>query len=349
MLRALWTAEHGVRSTQHGNKKMKKLIIILFLGLIRVAGIFAQDPQFSQFYATPLYLGPSMAGAYENPRLIVNYRDQWPKLPGRYVTYSISADNFFPKIRSGFGFIFMQDNAGKGKLVTTLANLCYSYRIVINHTFFLQPGLALQYYSRDINFNTLRFADQYMGNTLLPSSLETPVNNRPGHLDISSSILGFGNNYWVGFSLDHLLKLNNNFADNPAYLPLRLSFYGGYKIKFKERVIHKIEQSMFLAYQLRVQTNMYHLDLGAYYKKSPMIIGLWYRGIPLINSIKSQGTVILLAGFELGKVSFSYSYDFNVSALISTTGGAHELTFTYRFTQLSKMKKKMGAVPCPRF
>lgn len=311
--------------------------------------IFAQDPQFSQFYSTPLYLGPSMAGVYEAPRIIANYRDQWPKLPGKYVTYALSADNFFAKYKSGIGLMFMQDNAGNGKLVTTLANLCYSYRIGINHKFYLQPGIALQYYKRNINFSSLQFADQYMGSTLLPTSLETPVENRAGHLDVSSSMLAFGKNFWIGISVDHLLKLNSTFADNPAYLPLRYSFYGGYKIKFKERIISKTEQSMFLAYQLRIQSGMYHLDLGTYYKKSPIMIGIWYRGIPIINSVKTQGTLILLAGVELGKVSFSYSYDFNVSSLISSTGGANEITLTYKFDQMSNRRKRMGAVPCPRF
>ena len=40
----------------------------------------AQDPQFTQFYANPLYLNPAFAGTARCPRLVMAYRNQWPSL-----------------------------------------------------------------------------------------------------------------------------------------------------------------------------------------------------------------------------------------------------------------------------
>ena len=40
----------------------------------------AQDPQFTQFYANPLYLNPAFAGTARCPRICMNYRNQWPNL-----------------------------------------------------------------------------------------------------------------------------------------------------------------------------------------------------------------------------------------------------------------------------
>ena len=59
-------------------------LFILTIGL--TTGVFAQDPQFSQFYAAPLYLNPAFAGSSELARVGINYRNQWPAMPGNFVT-----------------------------------------------------------------------------------------------------------------------------------------------------------------------------------------------------------------------------------------------------------------------
>lgn len=56
--------------------------------------IKAQDIQFSQFYAAPLYLNPAMTGASEMTRIGVNYRNQWPGLDQTFNAYSAYADHY---------------------------------------------------------------------------------------------------------------------------------------------------------------------------------------------------------------------------------------------------------------
>jgi Type IX secretion system membrane protein PorP/SprF len=47
-----------------------------FLGMS--LSLFAQDPQFVQFYASPLQLNPAMTGVHPGKwRVIANYREQW--------------------------------------------------------------------------------------------------------------------------------------------------------------------------------------------------------------------------------------------------------------------------------
>ncbi|MEJ6795542.1 MAG: PorP/SprF family type IX secretion system membrane protein, partial [Flavobacteriales bacterium] len=79
----------------------------------------AQDPQFTQFYANPLYLNPAFAGTARCPRLVMAYRNQWPSLSGSYVTTSASYDQHVPTISGGLGVIVMNDQAGRGTLRTT--------------------------------------------------------------------------------------------------------------------------------------------------------------------------------------------------------------------------------------
>ena len=57
--------------------RAKKLLIAIFLF---ASAAQAQDPEFSQYYAAPLYLNPAFAGTSVDHRFIANYRNQWPNI-----------------------------------------------------------------------------------------------------------------------------------------------------------------------------------------------------------------------------------------------------------------------------
>ena len=71
-----------------------KIFFILLVIRFFIAETSAQDYTYSQFYANPLYLNPAMAGSEYCPRLILNYRNQWPSLPEAFVSYSASFDRY---------------------------------------------------------------------------------------------------------------------------------------------------------------------------------------------------------------------------------------------------------------
>src|SRR2546423_3472250 len=99
---------------------VKRILVILLL----ISGAaLAQDPEFTQFYANPLYLNPAFAGSSRCPRLNLNYRNQWPALTGTFVTYSASYDQHFDEISGGLGLLVLNDKAGEGTLTTTNASL----------------------------------------------------------------------------------------------------------------------------------------------------------------------------------------------------------------------------------
>jgi type IX secretion system PorP/SprF family membrane protein len=322
----------------------------MILALMIVETMNGQDPQFSQFYAAPLYLGPSMAGSAGNSRLCLNFRDQWPKLTGKFITYALSFDTYLQRYNSGAGVFFMSDNAGSGKLTTVQAGLNYSYRIKVNSNIFIQPGLEVQYFERKVNFSKLTFADQFYGDLILPGTVEVPLDEQKGHMDFSTSVLTFTKNVWMGATIAHLMKTNETLEANVNYVPLKASVFGGVKLMLKRTLMIKDEQSFLLAFNYRNQANMQQLDLGAYYHRMPFMVGLWYRGIPVITSTKSKDAMSISAGVLIDHLSFTYSYDLTVSSLITSTGGAHELSLVYLFEQpKGRNKRKMGAVPCPKF
>ena len=60
---------------------MKKWFTNYIVLLVLICeGVYAQDPQFSQYYASPIYHNPAFAGGAHAPRLIANYRNQWSSL-----------------------------------------------------------------------------------------------------------------------------------------------------------------------------------------------------------------------------------------------------------------------------
>lgn len=105
-----------------------------------------------------------------------------------------------------------------------------------------------------------------------------------------------------------------------------------------------------LAYQYRNQWAIQQLDMGIYYHQSPFVVGLWYRGLPVIKTIKTRDALTLAGGLELKQFMFTYSYDMTISNLITSTGGAHEIAMIYYFdTNVKGRKRRLAPVPCPVF
>ena len=123
---------------------MKRLLIIGSLLLSTTT--FAQDPQFTQFYANPIYLNPAFAGSHGCPRFNVNYRNEWPSLSGNYVTYSMSYDNYFKNINGGIGIIATHDQQGQGTIFTSMLGVIYSYHLKVNRKFSMLFGELTVYF-----------------------------------------------------------------------------------------------------------------------------------------------------------------------------------------------------------
>ena len=99
--------------------KMTQKLSLLFsltivLSLFNTLELKAQDPEFTQFYANPLYLNPAFAGSMRCPRLAMNYRNQWPAISGNFQTYSVSYDQHLYPLQGGIGAMMYLDRAGNG-------------------------------------------------------------------------------------------------------------------------------------------------------------------------------------------------------------------------------------------
>jgi len=328
---------------------VKRIIYLLILSFIIISDSFGQDPTFSQFYANALYLSPSFAGATSEYRFALNYRDQWPAVPGVFHTYSISFDKALTSFNSGIGVLATYDVAGSGNLSTTNIGLLYSYDFNINKEWHVRPGINFKFYYLGLDINKLIFNSQITGSGTSPAVTPPPFDNI-ADVDFATSALVYNETTWGGITLDHLLKPKTSFYGDESTVPVKINFYGGTQILKKTRLKQKMQDVLSVAVNFQKQGKFYQSDLGLYYYKDPLIFGIWYRGIPFVTS-QAGDAVIGLIGIKTAQLHIGYSYDFTISNLIGSTGGAHEISLVYEFNNLSigQLKKRIRAIPCPEF
>jgi type IX secretion system PorP/SprF family membrane protein len=329
---------------------LKKYIYILILFSIYFIDGFGQDPTFSQFYANPLYLSPSFVGATDEYRFAMNYRDQWPSVPGVFNTYSISFDKSMPNFNSGIGLLATYDVAGSGDLSTTNIGVLYSYDFNINKQWHVRPGINFKFYYLGLNIGKLVFNSQLTGTGTTPS-INPPPLNKVADVDFAFSTLVYNDQIWGGFTLDHLLTPKQSFYGDDTKLPIKFNLYGGVRLIGQTRLRKKLVEALSLATNFQMQGKFYQTDIGLYYFREPLIFGLWYRGIPFATS-QAGDAVIGLIGIKTKQLHIGYSYDFTISNLMASTGGAHEISVVYEFNSFTlggASRKRYRAIPCPEF
>ncbi len=332
-----------------------KRLIQLFLILMTTLVCLSQDPQFSRFYSNAMYLAPSFTGISGANRFSMSYRNQWPEIKTGYYTYSAAYDHYFRNLHSGVGVLFLKDIAGSGNLSTTNIGLLYSFDFKVTNTIHIRPGMHLAYTVRSIDFEKLLWKDQMSAVGNSPVTGEVVSFDKTGDLDFSASSLVYGEYFWAGISVDHLTRPNQSlyefeFEDNNfAKVPVKYQVFGGGRYIMKERLLRPIPTVLHFAFLYKKQAGFNQLDLGFYWYYDPLVLGIWYRGVPIIRSNHMNDAVILLVGVKNKHFNIGYSYDFTTSGLISSTGGSHEISIAYTFNQPERRRMPKKMVPCPEF
>lgn len=323
---------------------MHRLLAICFLSIMGLARSNAQDPQFSQFYSNPLYLAPSFAGAAEASRICANFRDQWIHLPAPFITYSFSYDHYFSNFNSGIGFLAYKDAAGSGQLGTLSVGAQYSYNFKLFQNVYARPGLHFSYREHGLAWDKLTFIDEVMYNG--GSTVEIEPIPKVRDVDLALSALVYSKRVWGGVTVDHILTPNVSLYADKHEVPVKVAVFGGVELVRKGRLLKPLEETMTLAYLFKHQGPFNQLDVGVYWHKNPMVLGLWYRGIPPFNSQRGDAFIVLV-GYKTKSFNVGYSYDVTLSNLIGQAIGSHEISMSYKFAFPRRSKK--GEVPCPEF
>jgi type IX secretion system PorP/SprF family membrane protein len=331
--------------------------------------VSAQDPQFSQFYAAPLYLNPAFAGSTNQGRAGLNYRNQWPAIDANFTTISAFGDFYLEDYNSGIGTLITRDYVNLVGMQNISFALQYSYDLSIIKGLSFRPGFEVGITNRSINFGKLVFGDQLDPNTgtISGPTQEALRGSSKFYPDIAAGGLFYTSFAWLGFAAHHLTTPNISLSGENSPLAIRYSVHGGYKFFLKHGVMgngiyaRKSERSIAPALQWRHQGPFDQLDIGAYFTFEPLLIGTWYRGVPYkrVNGYSNNESIVMLVGMTVLKgesdrryiLNIGYSYDYTISQLGPGSGGAHEFSLvgSWPIRNPRKPPKDKMVIPCPDF
>ncbi|MES2133763.1 MAG: type IX secretion system membrane protein PorP/SprF [Bacteroidota bacterium] len=318
---------------------MKLLLRITTLSLLVVPvfvnDLSAQDVQFTQFYANPLYLNPAFAGTVRCPRICMNYRNQWPNLSGTYVSYSVSYDQHVDALNGGIGLLVTQDDQARGTLKTTQASLVYSYLITPSREFSIRMALQAGFFQKTLDKTKLNFGDMidpkrgfvWNTNEQIPSQTKT-------NLDFSAGVLGYSKKYFFGAAVQHITQPEEGLQGN-SKMPFKITGHAGAVIPLEKGSESSISPNILF----QQQQNFTQLNLGVYFTRGSFVAGLWYR---------NSDAFIVLLGIQTDHLKIGYSYDVTVSKLSSNTAGSHEVSLQMQLS-CKKKRPKYRLMSCPSF
>jgi len=324
-------------------------VIVLFAFPFLLGKAFAQDPEFSQFYANPLYLNPAMAGITICPRAIANYRNQWPGLGKAFVTYNASYDQYVDFLHGALGLLVTADRAGGGNLNTTVISLIYAYKFNLTDHLQASGGVKAGFYQRRLVWENLHFEDMIdpQGGFTLPTAEKQPDNPSVGVPDFSAGVfLGYDELVYGGIAVDHLSQPKIGFySDNSTKLPMKITIHAGSVISLRTNGSSEEDREFSISPNILYQQQFafHQLNVGMYLTLEPFVGGIWFR-----HNFENADAIIPMLGIHYKNLRVGYSYDFTISKLKSVSGGAHEVSASWQFPCVEK-RRHVRAIKCPRF
>jgi len=337
-------------------------LIILLLGLIIIPSlqyIFAQDIHLSQFYTSPLNLNPASTGFYSGThRFGINCKNQWNSITTPYQTMAVSAELHILKRKFhrdifGGGIQINHDKAGDSEYGTFQSLFSFSYIKSLNkkNNHFISIGIQTGASQRKINYNALKFDNQFDGDAYNPalSHGEDFKKDNLWYFDFSSGLhwhlqLNNEQSYEAGASLFHINSPNQSFLgyDN-ILLDKKLILYGNAYLQFWDKT------DLYPAFLYMNQGKYREFVFGsrvAFIKDRHPIN---YTATDFGLFIRHKDAVIVVLGIDYKSYTLGLSYDINISKLktASNSRGGFEISVTYRLNKSDKIIPR--EVPCPIF
>lgn len=334
---------------------MRKLLVCI-CALLASQMVKAQDPHFSQFFASPLTLNPAFTGKFSGTwRLAANHRDQWPSIPKAYVTTSASLD--FPILKSkipekdvfGVGISGLTDASANSILKLNYGSVSMSYHKALDENGYSTIGAGFQatYSSLSIDQSKTTFETMLTQNGFTNEGGREYLQNgnNQSYFDINAGLLYSGstngeNNFYLGASMYHINRPKVGFISKNWYLSGRISAHAGGSFPLSDLLT--VHASVIHQMQNKASETTLGAAIAANLSQDPekpsaIYIGSWVR----LND-----AVVPYLGLEFGGLRIGVSYDFNISNLKAATQSRGGSEFSIIFI---KRPPDYQGIPCPKF
>ena len=342
--------------------EMKRILSTFIVIVMLASALNAQDPNFSQFFASPLTLNPALTGKFDGSfRVAGNYRNQWPTINNAFVTKTASIDFGILKNKLadvdqlGVGILALTDQAGDGVMVTNSAGLSFAYHKGLDENGYHQIGAGFQgtYVNKRLDINKVDFEDELtpLGFTGVTNEVFSNQQINVSYVDINAGFLYNGstngyNNFYLGASMYHINRPKESFLGADFLLTPRVTLQAGGKIPIGS--YHSFNISTNYSFQANAKnfvaggTFSYNVNSNIE-NPTNVFLGAWTR----ISSIYNDA-VIPYFGLEFKSIHIGYSYDINVSPLKSASNsvGGNEISLIFIKKPSDPNTKKLN---CPRF
>ncbi|MEN7550819.1 PorP/SprF family type IX secretion system membrane protein [Rapidithrix thailandica] len=341
-----------------------KTVVSFFLVVVSCfCNANAQDVNFSQFYASSVYLNPALAGLEKDLYLGVNYRNDQRDF--HTTTQSTQANVILPLYNKKTTFknhlgsiglsLLNQSTGSTSKFTSTAVLISTSSKLLLNKTathqlaFGMQGGILQRQYKID-DFN---WGSQYVPSIGFDQSIAPSINFIQAKTTIPLFHTGL---FWLydsnpddyktefsaylGIALSNLNRPNESLFEEgtPVRMPIKWKHHGG--INFSIADYQLILSPNFL---LQYQDRLSQLDLGCYASvqlrdevlnmDSPGILlslGAWHR---------IKDAYIISAGLQWDNFTFGVSYDANISSLkYYSNGNTFEFSLSYKLRKGKPIK-----------
>ncbi|MBS1948240.1 MAG: PorP/SprF family type IX secretion system membrane protein [Bacteroidetes bacterium] len=345
--------------------KLKNNIHIFFLLIFFSSAAHAQDPSFSQFFASPLTLNPALTGNFNGDlRVAGNYRNQWPSVNNAYITSTVSLDmplmqeRLLEGNRWAIGLMAMNDKTANGILNSNYLSFSTAYHkaVDVDGLHKISVGFQGSYVNKKLDGPRLHFLDGLqVDGTWLPSSSE-PDNLKvvtSHYFDVNAGALYNGslngtNEVYAGIALYHIARPKETFLNNNnIVVPTRVTIHAGGFFPSANAgttwYVSAVYNRQATGNELVLGTAL-EICAGADNNKPVnFYVGAWTR----LNNVADAA--IPYIGLDYGSFNLGMTYDVNISGFKKASYGMGGIEISLIYIMKKKDHTSEHEVQCPRF
>lgn len=317
---------------------MKKYIFIL-AALLSQVNLRAQDPVFSQYFASPMTFNPALLGndmRKEYKVSLLTRQKWWGENAKPFTTNAISIQKQITSDINYFNLMYvglqmLNERSADGVLTNSYFGATLNDKIKISENDFLSTALSFSYANRMVDLSVATFQSQFGSFGFMPNSVNydpiSLVSNKYFDLNAGVSFDHQGSNqidYQLGIGLFHVNKPGQSVLNNDAYkLDMRSVLHGSLVYRFENKDFAQFSTNLQAQGQDRIFT------LGGHYtreldevKNIYVTVGVWNRW---------NEALYPYVGVKFNDISLGFSYDVPPADIRNRFGSTNsmEATFTW--------------------